>query len=264
MPRWPTAWHLEEGSEGALAAADRPSGRAWGVLRSDERFIPVHHLEPLTDADGRVLGFGSGTGLAAFVTRDGGVAHVDRDRRDVCRVVAASDGAALRLMDPAGETLWETTTSAGSQPRVDPAHCGEAHSYLVYPGAPHRDIGELAVELLAAEPRWFEPCSLIFDSRQDPYEPAEPEDDPEADDDAWWGAMSVVAEAFLYAEHQHDFSFLQDWAVERFGEIETDAAGRLTARFGEPLPGAELSLRCGDGDVEIQLWLAAVTDPAPH
>ncbi|MFD7084225.1 hypothetical protein [Streptomyces sp. NPDC059918] len=216
-------------------------------------------MEPLTDADGRVLGFGSGTGLAA-----------------------------LRLMDPAGETLWETTTSAGSHPRVDPAHCGEAHSYLVYPGAPHRDIGELAVELLAAEPRWFEPCSLISDSRQDPYEPAEPEDDPEADDDAWWGAMSVVAEAFLYAEHQHDFSFLQGWAVERFGEIETDAVGRLTARFGEPLPGAELSLRCGDGesstvwqagdgrlvlqsymlvgdgDVEIQLWLAAVTDPAPH
>ncbi|MFD8791891.1 WG repeat-containing protein, partial [Streptomyces vinaceus] len=70
---------LEDDSEEARAAADRPSGRAWGVLRSDERFIPVHHLEPLTDADGWVLGFASGTGLAAFVTSDGGVAHVDRD-----------------------------------------------------------------------------------------------------------------------------------------------------------------------------------------
>ncbi|MFE5771548.1 WG repeat-containing protein [Streptomyces sp. NPDC056485] len=283
---------LAEGSEEARAAADRPSGRAWGVLRPDERFIPVHHLEPLTDADGWVLGFGSGTGLAAFVTREGGVAHVDRDGWDVCRVVAAADGAALRLMDPAGETLWETTAAAGSYARVDPAHCGEAHSYLVHPGAPHRDVGELAVELLAAEPRWFEPCSLIFDSREDPYEPAEPEDDlgddPEAHADAWWGAMSVVAEVFLYAEHQHDFPFLQDWAVERFGEIEADAVSRLSARFGEPLPGVELCLRSGDGesstvwqadggrlvlqsyvlvgdgDMEIQLWLAAVMDQAPH
>ncbi|MFB7057626.1 WG repeat-containing protein [Streptomyces vinaceus] len=279
---------LEEDSEEARAAADRPSGRAWGVLRSDERFIPVHHLEPLTDADGWVLGFTSGTGLAAFVTRDGGVAHVDRDGHDVCRVVADADGAALRLEDPAGKTLWETTAAAGTYARVDPAHCGEAHSYLVHPGAPERDIAELAVELLAAEPRRFEPCSLIFDSREDPYETAAPEDDPDADDGTWWGAMSVVAEAFLYAEHQHDFSFLQDWVVERFGEIEADAVSRLTARFGEPLPGVELCLRSGDGesstvwqagdgrlvlqsyflvgdgDVEIQLWLAALADEAPH
>ncbi|MER6256170.1 hypothetical protein ABT224_32940 [Streptomyces sp. NPDC001584] len=82
--------------EARAAAANRPSGRAWGVLRSDGRFIPVHHLEPLTDAEGWVLGFGFGTGLAAFVTRDGGVAHVDRDGLDVCRVEATADGAALR------------------------------------------------------------------------------------------------------------------------------------------------------------------------
>ncbi|MFI5666290.1 WG repeat-containing protein [Streptomyces sp. NPDC051704] len=278
----------EEDSEEARPGAERPSGRAWGVLRSDGRFIPVHHPEPLTDADGRVLGFGSGTGLAAFVTRDGGVAHVDRDGLDVCRVVAAADGAAVRLVDQAGTTLWETTAVAGSYARVDPAHCGEADSYLVYPGAPQRDVAELAVELLAAQPRRFEPCSLIFDSREDPYEPADPEDDSEAYDGTWWGAMSVVAEAFLYAEHQRDFSFLQDWTVERFGEIEADAVSRLTARFGEPLPGVELCLRSGDGesstvwqagdgrlvlqsyflvgdgDVEIQLWLAAVVDDAPN
>ncbi|WP_051805799.1 WG repeat-containing protein [Streptomyces sp. NRRL F-2747] len=276
----------EDSEEARVAAADRPSGRAWGVLRSDERFLPVHHLEPLTDADGRVPGFGAGTGLAAFVTREGGVAHVDRDGLDVCRVVAAADGATVRLVDPAGTTLWENTAAAGSYARVDPAHCAQTHSYLVPPGAPQRDIAELAVELLAAEPRRFEPCSLIFDSREDPYEPSEPQDDSEAADGTW-GAMSVVAEVFLHAEHQRDFSFLQDWPVERFGEIEADAVSRLTARFGEPLPGVELCLRSGggesstvwqagdgqlvlqscflvgDGDVEIQLWLAAVVDGAP-
>ncbi|MFB6581087.1 MULTISPECIES: WG repeat-containing protein [unclassified Streptomyces] len=271
----------DDPEEARAAAANRPSGRAWGVLRSDGRFIPVQHLEPLTDAGGWVLGFGYGTGLAAFVTRDGGVAHVDRDGMDVCRVEASADGAVLRLVNRAGTTLWETTEAEGTFASVEPAHCQEAHSYLVYPGAPERDVADLAGELLAAEPRPFEPCSLIFDSREDPYEPAEAEDDPDADGTSF-GAMSVVAETFLYAEHQHDFSFLQDWANERFGEIEADMIGRLAARFGDPLPGAELCLRygdgesstvwqvgaqqlvlqsyflVGDGDVEIQLWLAAV------
>ncbi|MER5932461.1 WG repeat-containing protein [Streptomyces sp. NPDC002054] len=273
----------DDPEEARAAAADRPSGRAWGVLRSDGRFIPVHHLEPLTDAEGWVHGFGFGTGLAAFVTRDGGVAHVDRDGLDVCRVEATADGAALRLVDRAGTTLWETTAAEGTFARVEPTHCQETHSYLVYPGAPERDLADLAAELLAAEPRRFEPCGLICDSREDPYEPAEPDeyDDPDEDRTSF-GAMSVVAETFLYAEHQHDFSFLQDWAIERFDEIEADAIGRLTARFGKPLPGVEVCLRSGDGesstvwqvgerrlvlqsyflvgdgDVEIQLWLAAV------
>ncbi|MGZ9935798.1 WG repeat-containing protein [Streptomyces sp. NC-S4] len=267
--------------EAAGAAADRPSGRAWGVLRSDGRFIPVHHLEPLTDAGGWVLGFGFGTGLAAFVTRDGAVVHVDRDGMDVCRVEGATDGASLRLVNRGGATLWETVGAEGTFESVEPTHCQEAHSYLVYPGAPERDVADLAEELLAAEPRPFEPCSLIFDDREDPYEPAEPEDDPDADGTSF-GAMSVIAEIFLDAEHQHDFSFLEDWTNERFGEIRADTIGRLTARFGDPLPGTELFLRCGDGesstvwqvgarqlvlqsyclvgdgDLEIQLWLAAI------
>lgn len=69
-----------------------------------------------------------GTGLAAFVTRDGGVAHVDRDGLDVCQVVPAADGAALRPVDPAGTTLLGN----------------------------HR----------GREPRRFQPCSLISDSRE--------------------------------------------------------------------------------------------------
>lgn len=273
---------LDEEDPGEVrAAADRPSGRAWGVLRSDGRFVPVRHPEPLTDAGGWVLGFGFGTGLAAFVTRDGGVAHVDRDGRDVCRVGATADGAVLRLVNGAGTVLWETTAAEGTFERDEPDHCREAHSYLVYPGAPERDVADLAAELLAAEPRWFEPCSLICDSREDPYEPADDEDDP-YEDGTSLGAMSVVAETFLHAEHLHEFPFLQDWANERFAELETDTISRLTARFGEPLPGVELCLRSGDGesstvwqvgerqlglqsyvlvgdgDVEIQLWLAAV------
>ncbi|MEV0986491.1 WG repeat-containing protein [Streptomyces sp. NPDC049949] len=175
---------LEEDSEEARAAADRPSGRAWGVLRSDGRYIPVHHLEPLTDADGWVLGFGSGTGLAAFVTGDGCVAHVDRDGLDVAgSCLPRTAPPCARWTRP--ERPWGTTAAAGSCAHVAPARCREAHSYLVYPGAPQRDIAELAAELLAAEPRRFEPCSLIFDSREDPYEPADPEDDPEAADGTW-------------------------------------------------------------------------------
>lgn len=173
-----------------------------------------------------MLGFGFGTGLAAFVTRDGAVACVDRDGLDVCRVGATADGTALRLVDRAGTILWETTAAEGTFTPVEPAHCQEAHSYLVYPGAPERDVAELAGDLLAAGPRPFEPCSLIFDDREDPYEPADPEDAPDADGTSF-GAMSVVAQTFLYAEHQHDFSFLQDWANERFGEIEAAPCSAL-------------------------------------
>ncbi|MEU6314309.1 WG repeat-containing protein [Streptomyces sp. NPDC047014] len=283
----------EEGSEEArAAAAARPSGRAWGVLRADGRFLPVDHLEPLTDAGGWILGFGYGTGLAAFVTRDGAVAHVDREGRDLCWVEAAADGTALRLVDPAGAVLWETTGPAGSFARVEPAHCPEARSYLVgRPGAAGvaevADVTDIADGLLAAEPRPFEPCSLLFESREDPYAPTGPEDADPDDDGTSFGAMAVLARTFLSAEHQREFPFLQDWAVERFGEIEAEAVGRLTARFGAPLPGAGPILRSGDGesstvwqagpgarrlvlqsyflvgdgDVEIQLWLAAV-DPA--
>ncbi|MEW2418816.1 WG repeat-containing protein [Streptomyces sp. NPDC046866] len=273
----------EDPEEVRAAAAKRPSGRAWGVLRTDGRFIPVDHLEPVTDAEGWILGFGSGTGLAAFATRDGSVAHVDRDGREVCRIVTDADGAGLRLVDRAATTLWETTGKAGTFERVVPTHCQEAPSYLVHPGAPEGDIADLAGELLAAEPRRFAPCSLICDSRDDPYEPADPDEDPEVDGTSY-GAMSVVAQTLLYAEHQHDLPFLQDWAVERFQELEAEAVERLTARFGEPLPGAKVYLRTGDGesstvwsaggrqlvlqsyflvgdgDVEIQLWLAAVQD----
>ncbi|MFJ1706094.1 hypothetical protein [Kitasatospora sp. NPDC088346] len=218
------------------------------------------------------------------------MAHVDRDGLDVCRVGAGADGATLRITDRTGTVRWESTAAEGTFERVEPAHCQEAHSYLCYPGAPERDLADLAAELLAAEPRRFEPCSLIFDSREDPYEPAEPDDDPD-EDGTWYGAMSVVAETFLYAEHQHEFSFLQDWAAERFGELEADAVDRLTVRFGAPLPGVEVHLRSGDGesstvwqagdrqlvlqsyvlvgdgDVELQLWLAALApsdeDPRP-
>ncbi|WP_395298306.1 WG repeat-containing protein [Kitasatospora hibisci] len=273
----------EDGDPQAAAAAEaRPPGRAWGVLRADGRFFPVAHPEPLTDADGWILGFRGG--LAPFVTGDGGVAYVDRDGRDVCRVQPSADGVVLGIVDRAGTTVWETAAAAGTFERAEIAHARDAAGYLVYPGAPERDVVDLAGELLAAEPRRFEPCSLILDDREDPYELPEGED--EEVDGTSFGAACVVAEVNLFAEHQHAFPYLQEWTVERFQEIEEDAVERLSARFGAPLPGVEIYLRCGDGetstvwgvgerrlvlqsclvvgdgDVEIQLWLAAV-DPEP-
>ncbi|GAA2803991.1 WG repeat-containing protein [Kitasatospora sp. CM 4170] len=272
----------DDDPEAGASAEARPPGRAWGVLRADGRFFPVDHPEPLTDVDGWILGFSGG--LAPFATGDGGTAHVDRDGRDVCRVQPSADGDALRIVDRAGTTVWETAATAGTFERTGITHARDMAGYLAYPGAPERDIVDLAGELLAAEPRRFEPCGLIFDDREDPYEL--PEEEDEDADGTSFGAVGVVAEVNLYAEHQHALPYLQEWTVERFQEIEADAVERLSARFGAPLPGVEVYLRSGDGetstvwgvggrrlvlqsclvvgdgDVEIQLWLAAV-EPEP-
>ncbi|MGW4892275.1 WG repeat-containing protein [Kitasatospora sp. NPDC004240] len=225
--------HRLDRDDDTAGLGDRPPGRAWGVLRADGRFLPVRHLEPVTDAGGRVVGFGDG--IAPFVTRDGGVAYVDREGRDVCRVEPSADGSVLRLVDAVGTELWRTTAAERTFARVEPAHCKEAASYLAHPGAPGRDLADLADladELLAAEPRRFEFVGSV-------------RDDPEWAG-ASYGAVSDVAHTFLLAEHRHEFPFLHGWTVEQFEAIEMEALAALTARFGPWLPGVQVSLRTGD------------------
>ncbi|MGW6619194.1 hypothetical protein ACWGA0_37790 [Streptomyces erythrochromogenes] len=93
----------------------------------------------------------------------------------------------------------------------------------------------------------------------------------------------MVASVFLEAEALAEYPFLQDWTDARFAEIHDTVAGRLRAAYGSPLPADRaVFLRCGDGgrsvtwqvgdrllvlqewtvigdgDVEIEIWLAAV------
>ncbi|MFJ2823216.1 hypothetical protein ACIO7M_19180 [Streptomyces toxytricini] len=49
---------------GGACVARRAEPPAWDVLRTDGRFTPVPHLEPVTDDDGWITGFDGGHGPA--------------------------------------------------------------------------------------------------------------------------------------------------------------------------------------------------------
>ncbi|MEV7614185.1 WG repeat-containing protein [Streptomyces sp. NPDC089799] len=277
-PRY--AW-AESFSRGGAAVAHGGGPERWGVLRTDGTFTPSPHPEPLTDDDGWVVGFDDVTGLAPFLGGDGSVVHVDRDGRDVCRVEPAADGAAVTLKDAQGRTVWEATAEPGTFEREWPHLTRDARFYVDHAPAWDGDTAAVAGELLEQPARPFRPRSLIFDPTGDPYDLSTLDED-EADR-VCHGAMHVVASVFLYAESLAEYPFLQDWTNDRFEEVFTTLRARLDARFGPRLPddravvlrtadgersatwrvGERLLVLqeyalVGDGDVELQIWLAAV------
>ncbi|MEU8776938.1 WG repeat-containing protein [Streptomyces sp. NPDC048606] len=267
-------------SRGGAAVARDDASQRWGVLRTDGSFTPCDHREPLTDDDAWVVGFDEVHGLAPFVTDDGAVVHVDRDGRDVCRVVPGEAGAAVSLRDAAGRTTWEGAAGPDTFPRAWPYLAPDADLYVDHGPSWRGDTAAVARELLARPERSFRPRSLIFDRTEDPYD-IEALDEDERDD-VRQGAMHRVASAFLRAEVLAEYPWLQDRAEACFEEVFETLTARLTDRYGPALPPIEAEyLRCGDGersstwrvgerlvvlqeyvlvgdgDVELQIWLAA-------
>lgn len=246
-----------------------------GVLRTDGSFTPTAHREPLTDADGWIVGFGDVTGLAAFVSGDGAVVHVDAGGRDVCRVEASGDGASVALRDAAGRTVWEGAAQPGTFHRALPQLLRDAGQYIGHTPVWDGDAAAVAAELLDRAPQPFHPGST------DPYDLDRLDEDDE--EDLCHGAVHVVASVFLEAEALAEYPFLQDWTDARFAEVHDTVAARLRAAYGPPLPADRaVFLRCGDGersvtwqvgdrllvlqewavtgdgDVEMEIWLAAI------
>lgn len=89
--------------------------RPGGLVRADGRFLPVHHLEPVADDEGRILGSSGGT--PPFVTSGGGVAHVDGDGRDVCRVEPSADRKTVRTRTPRAPRCGSAPRPSGPSPR---------------------------------------------------------------------------------------------------------------------------------------------------
>ncbi|MFJ7166577.1 WG repeat-containing protein [Streptomyces globosus] len=252
---------------------------AWGVLRTDGRFTPVPHPEPVTDDDGWITGFDGGHGLAPFLTADGAVAHVDREGRDVCRTEATADGAAATLRDASGAAVWSVAAEAGTFEPPEAWLSGGVRHCIDHDGAWDGDTAEAARQLLAAPARPFHPCSLIFGG-DDPYDLSDLDaHDQERVRD---GALAVIASKWLAGEWIAEYPFLLDRTQACFDEITRTLERRLRAAFGDPLPWARSSLRSGDGewsatwevdgrhlvlqsyaqigdgDTEFQVWLAAV------
>lgn len=86
-----------------------------GLVRADGRFLPVHHMEPVADNEGRILGSSGGT--PPFVTSGGGVAHVDGDGRDVCRVEPSADRKTVRTRTPRAPRCGSAPRPSGPSPR---------------------------------------------------------------------------------------------------------------------------------------------------
>ncbi|MGW6785238.1 WG repeat-containing protein [Streptomyces sp. NPDC054987] len=272
-PRY--AWVERFSPCGAAVACVDDGAPRWGVLRTDGSFTPSSHREPVTDGDGWVAGFDDVTGLAAFVSADGAVVHVDAGGRDVCRVEASGDGASVVLRDAAGRAVWEGAAGPGTFERARPRLLRDAGQYVDHGPAWEGDAVAVAAELLGRAPRPFHPGSA------DPYDvDGLDEDDAE---DLCHGAVRVVASVFLEAEALAEYPFLQDWTEQRFAELYDTVAERLRAGYGPPLPDdravflrggdGERSVTwragdrrlvlqewmvIGDGDVEIEIWLAAV------
>ncbi|MEV7512774.1 WG repeat-containing protein [Streptomyces sp. NPDC091201] len=265
---------------GGASVARAGGARAWGVLRTDGSYSPVPHREPVTDTDGWIVGFDGGHGLAPFLGHDGDVVHVDRDGRDVCRVRADDDGAAVALLDAAGRTLWRGTAGPGTFERPAPFLGPDGRDHVDEPAVTEGDLGAAVRELLDLPSREFRPCSLL-ERNEDPYDLDELDDhDLER---THFGAVRVVASNRLDAAWLTEYPFLLEETQERFAEVLDTCERRLRERFGEPLahPGTllrtgdgewavaweadgrrlvlQLFELVGDGDHELQIWLA-VTD----
>ncbi|MFB7174820.1 hypothetical protein ACFCYM_28935 [Streptomyces sp. NPDC056254] len=201
--------------------------------------------------------------------------HVDAGGRDVCRVEASGDGASVVLRDAAGRAVWEGAAGPGTFERAWPQLLRDAGQYVDHGPAWEGDAVAVAAELLSRAPQPFHPGSAdLYDV--DGLD----EDDAE---ELCHGAVRVVARVFLEAEALAEYPFLQDWTEQRFAELYDTVAERLRAGYGPPLPDdravflrggdGERSVTwragdrllvlqewmvIGDGDVEIEIWLAAV------
>ncbi|WP_167350571.1 WG repeat-containing protein [Streptomyces yangpuensis] len=272
-PRY--AWVERFSPCGAAVACVDDGIPRWSVLRTDGSFTPSPHREPVTDGDGWVVGFDDVTGLAAFVSGDGAVVHVDAAGRDVCRVEASGDGACVALRDAAGRTVWEGTAQPGTFERAWPHLLRDAGQYVDRTPVREGEAAAVAAELLDRAPQPFHPGST------DPYDLDRLDEDDE--EDLCRGAVHVVASVFLEAEALAEYPFLQDWTDARFAEIHDTVAEHLRAAYGPPLPADRAAflrfgdgersvtwqvgerllvlqewMVIGDGDVEMEIWLAAV------
>ncbi|MFD8574549.1 WG repeat-containing protein [Streptomyces virginiae] len=269
------AWVERFSSCGAAVACVDDGAPRWGVLRTDGSFTPSAHREPLTDADGWVVGFDNVTGLAPFVAGDGALVHVDAEGRDVCRVEASGDGASVALRDAAGRTVWEGAAAPGTFERAWPQLLCDAGQYVDHTPVWEGDAAAVAAELLERAPQSFLPGAT------DPYDLDGLDEDDE--EHLCRGAVLLVASAFLEAKALAEYPFLQDWTDARFAELYDTLAQRLRAGYGPPLPDdravflrrgdGERSVTwqvgdrllvlqewavIGDGDMENEIWLAAL------
>ncbi|MER7760328.1 WG repeat-containing protein [Streptomyces sp. NPDC097619] len=253
-------WVVEEVYEwadrfdaGGAAVARPAEDGTWGVLRADGGYVPSGHPEPLTDDDGWVVGFlggtGGGHGLAAFRTEQGHLAYLDREGREVCRVGPdAADGSAVVLRDASGAVAWRAADRPGTFLPEPPFLTGDPESYL--DGVPLDADPEPLVRELADRPaRPFYPCSLIFGSGEDPYD-LEGLDEHDLEGVSH-GAIRVLASAWLAAELEAEYPFLEDNFQAGFGRIHDAFEEKLRARYGDPLPHENHCLRSGDGNMSL-------------
>jgi WG containing repeat len=263
----------------AIARLDR----VWGILKRDGQFLPSSHREPLTDDDGRTVGFSDAATLAPFLAADRSVVFVNADGED-CLRLNVEDRKIQRLKNMRRELLWEAIaeTDVYFTSRAFLARGPQEHFEKIdyWEG----DIVEYAKALLAEPSREFCPYSLVFNGERDVYELDEArEDDEDFDEKVMNGAMLVLAQTYVAENIWGEYQFMDTQEGSAFDEYMQQLSARLISAFGEPLRYDEIKnvmgnnipdtltwkidnrilsieryTESGDGDFEHQIWLTVV------
>ncbi|MES2933812.1 MAG: WG repeat-containing protein [Pseudomonadota bacterium] len=275
----PFDWGDDFNSSGMAVA--RQKGK-WGLLNKQGKFIAsARHIEPT------VLSVNSSTGLSSWITTDHAIEWLDRNGKLQFRLEQSVGGKAgevsLKLSNSAGNVLWQDKSVAGSldtTPKFEtPA------SDLLHDANDWTNIAAKAQRVLKAKPRPFAPG----DNHEKDYDPyVIPEDEDDADNGIFYGAVEELANDYTAEERWGEFYFLQDQRDAQMTVLYDTLQSQLNKAFGppsKPVKGDMLAsgdserhttwqvgkqqlilqwtVVYGDGDITHQVLLAAVQELPP-
>jgi hypothetical protein len=217
----------------------------FGIIFADGSFqpLPTVEHEPLTTAEGAVIGFQRGCGLVPVVNDKRGIDYFDVQSalRFQLRFLAEDGSLRAELVDATGASIWK---DAAKTPAVVPPELffRRREEKLVHAvEARTGKLASLVLELAKRPVRRFVPSSLVYDSRLDAYDL---EDTKELE--AAFGPSRAPKEAETYEEMYDEILAIGDSYTARLWTV--DGRKVILQQYSS----------VGDGDFEDQIWLAVL------
>lgn len=253
------------GSRARKGGAEQPA--AWGLLHPDGRVVTLAEplLEPLTNGDGWLEEEMYGTPLVPFLTRDGGIAYLDKSGAAVWR--AQYDGQHATLLDAQGLALWRSEAQDGS--------CRPPHPFFLPPITDHLEgidtldgILPLAETLLAdGEARLHRLAAGETLERESSAEEDDDDDeDEEEDEDTVQANRAVVLRrvmrTYISEEHNGPYEFLCSELSDAVNQAREAMLQVLVARYGPADPDPEHAAPWHGGE-RTQAWAVPMAQALP-